>query len=219
MKILKNFVFIMLLTFSFTSMIKAECDDKTISNLKLQADNLEFNYEYIEDLYSDDFDLNIVNRFNIYISGINEQLYINDVSNMRLYTSANVVDSLIKIENIEGGNNLKFEIFSKECDKKLRTVNIKIPFYNIYSENELCLQYSDATPCNKFLDYEMTQERFDKEISVYINKEDNKDSSESLFTKFINVISANFIYIIATIIVVSLVIAVYVINKKRRELN
>ena len=225
MKILKKFVLIMVLTFSFTNMIKAECDDKTISNLKLQASNIEINYEHVDDLYSEDFDLKIVNLFDVHVIGLTSDMYIlvEHDSIVDTYEYSNVVDGILNINKIDGGQSLKIIVYSTECNEKLKTFNISIPYYNSYYDSEQCAKYPDANVCNEFYEYEMTYENFDKGINDYINKLNNNNEKDNqnnnLFSDILNFIIKNILYIIISLIVIAGTIVAIIVHKKRRELS
>lgn len=225
MNILKKFIFILLLAFSFANMIKAECDDKTISNLKLQASNIEINYEHIDDLYSEDFDLKIVNLFDVHVMGLTNEMYIlvEHDSIVDTYEYSNVVEGVLKIEKVDGGQSLKIIVYSTECNEKLKTFNIAIPYYNSYYDSEQCTKYPDANVCNEFYEYEMTYEKFNKGISDYINKlNDNNEKNNqnnNLFSNIINFIIENFLYIIISLIIIAGTIVAIIVHKKRRELS
>ena len=225
MNILKKFIFILLLAFSFANMIKAECDDKTISNLKLQASNIEINYEHIDDLYSEDFDLKIVNLFDVHVMGLTSDMYIlvEHDSIVDTYEYSNVVDGVLKIEKVDGGQSLNIVVYSTECNEKLKTFNITIPYYNSYYDSEQCAKYPNANVCNEFYEYEMTYEKFNKGISDYINKlNDNNEKNNqnnNLFSNIINFIIENFLYIIISLVIIAGTIVAIIVHKKRRELS
>lgn len=225
MNILKKFIFILLLAFSFANMIKAECDDKTISNLKLQASNIGINYEHIDDLYSEDFDLKIVNLFDVHVMGLTSDMYIlvEHDSIVDTYEYSNVVDGVLKIEKVDGGQSLNIVVYSTECNEKLKTFNITIPYYNSYYDSEQCAKYPNANVCNEFYEYEMTYEKFNKGISDYINKlNDNNEKNNqnnNLFSNIINFIIENFLYIIISLIIIAGTIVAIIVHKKRRELS
>lgn len=224
MKSLIKYFFAMLIFFFSCNIIYAECDDKTISNLKLQANNIEINYKYNYDLYNEDFDLEIVNIFDIYVTGLTNEMYLYvefDGQGVNYYYD-DLIDGILKINTINGGSTLKLIVYSTECNQKIKTINYTLPYYNLYSDDELCKQYADASVCSEFLDYDITYKDFKNKIDEYINKingNTNSNDNNNLFSKLIDFIKNYYIYILISVgIVVCMVIGI-IIHKKRGELN
>lgn len=207
------------LFFMMIDSTSAECDDKEIALLREQVKNVSIEYEHVEDLYSEEFDLKIVNLFNIYVYGLNDKFILRDVNNKRIYTVEDLSDGMLKFEYVDGGTSLKYEILSSECDTKIKSITLKLPFYNSFSENEKCKEYKEAKVCSKFLNYELTKEKFDSEIQKYIDDLNEKKQEDNLFNKIINVISENLIYIIFGIVLVTFAAIGIIVYKKRRELK
>lgn len=212
-------IILFFLCFLCCEMVHAECTDEKIAELKEQSNNIEVKYEYKDNLYNEDFDMSVVNIFDIYIYGLTDDLYINVSDDDLFYDSNNLVDGVLKIENINGGSSFKFDVYSNECAKKLKTINFNVPYYNSFYENELCKTRQDASVCSKFLNYELSYEKFKNEIEKYDKDKNPSNDGNNDTLNILNIILNNLIYIALGVLIIIIVVVFIVIYKKRRELS
>lgn len=121
------------------------CSQEDVTRLRTLASYIEVNYEYIkeEEIYSID------------ITGLTEELFIEDVTNSKIYKVNDLVDGSIVFSTEIG--NLSLKVYTSSCYfNTLRTINLKLPKYNIYSEYEICreLEKFQIDMCDPWYDGE-----------------------------------------------------------------
>ena len=183
-------------TFMFTIKVDAETTCSKLADLKTEAGLVEANYELVKSERSPEGDIdNTLYYYDTYITNVTEDLYIKigDI----VYTSNSVVDGTIKTRFEFGGYNAKIEIYGSSksgCkDTWLRTITLKLPRYNRFSEYKECEGHTDQYPIcardgntKKMEDSEFLEE-IKKEAKEYQekqaekekkgNKKDNKDKN------------------------------------------
>lgn len=200
------------LFFSFNLRVDAAlCDREYIEELKDLSDQVEISYEYIYDNDSDGDSEIAVNTYMITINLLSEELFVS-YNNRNYYFSKNnngiisfVVDS----------GDLMLSIHSRRCtDYRLKTVNINLPKFNVYSYKKECKQLKDLDldVCNPWYQGVLTDEKFSDVINEFLNNSGEKNNIseiELFFKKY-------YIYIICFIaILIGLIF--YIIHIRRRS--
>ncbi len=173
---MKKVLIILLLVFSLLiNDVNAECDDKTRLEINTAASNVSANLEMVKkviDLEGNlhpeiDEELAFVTGSGytrtmftyINIDNINDKIYLNITS------EDDDIDQIIDINNSLDGKwqyqvpdiyeirNYTIKVYSNVdgCkDEEVRTLNIKSPMYNLYSESRLC-ENNDAYYCQEYI--------------------------------------------------------------------
>lgn len=147
--------------------VNAECTKEEIDKMNLYGTNVKASYNLIDNSVKKTATEDGLSRnyiipnfaFNITVYNIMDSLYVK-ISN-------NINSEIINIKNSDTTNNMytfvnsdfvnaynyKLDVYysSPGCgEKKIKTINISKPRYNVYSETDIC-QESDANICKKFL--------------------------------------------------------------------
>jgi hypothetical protein len=202
-------LFLLLTTYSY---VDAEtCDNNDIARLKEIAKNVTVDYKYDEDAEG----YGTYGQYLVTINGLTSEIYgyveLEDEIKNYYYDSQNsgVVD-----DYMDSGTK-KLKIYSETCDDiVLRTINIEMPLYNIYSGNDECegISGDDLDVCSKFIDKEISYSVFKNAINNYKNKQDNSSIKKlSFFGKYK--------YPIIAIGVIFFVVIVFFVIKHRRDRN
>lgn len=203
------FMFVLLLL-SYDNVKAEACDEDDIKRLKEIANNVIVDYSYNEDYENyDNYGFH-----DVAISGITNEIYgrmFLDVSNEVILNYDD--DNLGTFEEaVEEGPKTLY-IYSKMCDDTLlKKLNVKIPYYNIYSTYEECKGISgdELEVCSKFLDKKISYSTFQNAIRKY-NSNNVVNSPLSFFEKHK--------YIVIGIIVVIAVAVLAFVVKRRKDKN
>ena len=221
---MKKFIYliIMLLLFMFNGNdVKADCDEN-IDELKVEAKKIEITYKLNEEYY------------------VNEEkvtgTFIIEIKNMPSTMFARILgpdiyiwyeeDNVIVKDGIEDGTK-KIAIYSEKCGIHLRTVSVKIPKYNKYSEREECIgiDTEELDVCDKWYPYELNESTFQYKINKYIEKQQEKQEQQiekektKVMDTIIEFLKNYYIYIIMGIVTIVLITLLIVVRKKRYSLE
>lgn len=201
-------VFILL----FNSNVYAEsCDSTDIQRLRVVADDVDISYDYLDNYYEDGFLVNGV--FKITINNISDELYIvesNDNLDLRNYS---INDGSIAIEKMYTGDK-NFKIYSKECGKLLKSIRIKLPYYNSLYEDDVCKDYKDKIDeCSKLTDSVYTY----SDVYTAVNKNNviTDDNNDEKRTNFFN--SKLFYTICGGVLLFIVIFVILIINRRRKR--
>ena len=122
-----------------------------------------------------------------------------------------------------------FDIYSSKCAEKVDSLLVKIPRYNVYSEDPLCegIDGDKFSLCGKYYESDVTYESFKERVENYraIHKidskkdkqeviEDKKNINLDIIIKYINKYKT---YILGSIISILLIVIITIIIKKKRS--
>lgn len=221
MKRIKYFITIVMLMSIISPKVYAECTDEELNNIKKETDKIEITYKHLGKIESE---IIVTNQFIVTIKNIPSEVYIVESINNKKYQENEIIDGKITDNYITG--KWIFDFYSSECNAKIRTINVKLPRYNPYSENELCegINGDDFKLCNKYYDYEVSYDVFLKRIEQYkalhkTQSEKEVKYSDGFFDKLKGILIKNKLYIgisFASIIVI-VILAWLIIKRKRRK--
>lgn len=170
---------------------------------------------------------NIVNnetKYNLEILNINKYIYVTNNINKNIYRE----DSTI--ENINPGTKVILYVYATDatyCEGyKANTINIQIPYYNIYSTNSLCKGYETYALCNETSNINITEKEFEIQMKAYIeslknnNNEKEETTDDTTTTNnfdIINFVVKYNIYISSFGVLLLIGYIVYMINKMNKE--
>ena len=131
----------------------------------------------------------------------------------------------LKIEDLKPGSSLVINVYAAKdsyCDTyKARTMMINVPYYNKYSEKEICNNYRNYSLCKENTNITLTEAEFDKEMNNYIEslKAKEKANQETIdddtldFTRFLEKYG---IYVGIGVVLVAAGITAYVMWRKKK---
>lgn len=218
--------------FIFMPSVNAICDNEKIMGLKELAKNIEITYEldldgkvYTSKDKNKNFSLdnngNEVPQGNmkVIISGMNEQLVLNDKTYNRTFKYTQSDNGIIIVNNEMHGSR-QFVVYSNICNKAIRNISIKIPRYNEYSTSPLCkgIDVKKLPICGTWYEKEVDYKTFEKMVKDYKNKpvEVKKNNDWQELVEFLEYY---YLYILIPFIAIIAIIAILVIRRKRSELE
>lgn len=167
-------VLIVMLLFKIN--VQAECTSEELQALKIEANNLQFQYELkknVDEIYTSKeeyfvYEIKVYNMTkNLFIYGSN--------TNVFEYSDVNS-NGFVSIGDYIPGSDLDFDIRSSNETKCFNTslVNKKVslPYYNEYSERKECENFKEYAICKTNTNTSnITEEQFINEIDKIKNKE------------------------------------------------
>lgn len=196
------------------------CDKEDRLNKKEIANSVEITATLAKDENGKD-----TGNYNLTIKGLDNEFYIEETVTDQLYSSNTFTNGTLTINNLESGN-YRFKIYYDVCaDELLKTIKYRLPKYNHYANNSLCkgITKDDLDVCDKFYQGELTDEIFEQRIYDYLQKKENIAQQEkkenSIPNKIIKFVKEYYIYVIAALIFLVIIISRIVINKKRGVLE
>ena len=127
------------------------------------------------------------------------------------------------------GCKWNFDIYSSKCAQKVDSLLVKIPRYNVYSEDPLCegIDGEDFSLCDKYLEYEVSYDTFKRKVEEYKKahevkkvepkKDEEQFSIKMIINKVLEFIINYQIYIIIILGVLLLILIIIIIVKKKKK--
>ena len=193
----------MIIIFIIPGIVQAEFSYERTAELSRIASNVQFSYDYDDDL-----------NFNVTISNLTNDIYITDDS-MNFFSGTGE-----KNMNYINGTSISYSIFSNDpsCkDEKLLTKYVNLPSYNYYYSSDECQRYPNFKYCTLWGATDIDVEQFESELAKYINSEDvvnNEVKKNNLWLDFLEDNKVQIIVCLIGIIVIALIFVVRRIRKK-----
>ena len=213
--------------FIFVPHVNADCDNDRINELKNLAKNVEITYELDEnkseeELKAYDPDSIAGGVVKIIITGLTEGLSITDEVANVTYNYDDTDNGIIVIYNVTNGSRT-FKVYSTECDKKVRTLFIKIPTYNKYSLDPLCqnIPKEELSVCNTWYESTISYDEFKKKVENYnaLKNPIEPEVKKNKFDEIIELLKKNYLYIVITIVLLIVMVILAKLRRKRSELE
>lgn len=210
----KYLIVAILSIFLFISPTKAEqCDSDDIARLKNLAEHVDVSYTIMNAFtvtYYEEEPITYKDRYKIQLLNLTNEIYglIKEGNYQRNFTAENPV-----LEQVSPGS-IEITIYSSNCGKKLKTINLLLPYYN-YNYNEEECKNLDIEVCKEWTLNYISRDKYQREIEK-MHQNDSK-----IKTTIKDILKNNITYIIfGTIIFIFIITAmVTIINKKRSELK
>ena len=212
-KIIKLFVFLLVIFPTSTKAYFNSCNNADTVKLNKLASNILTNYTYTETTNGI--------KFNIILNNLNSNLYIYDVNKKQTYYSTGeiVLGDYYKNQTIE------YKIYSNLAYCKgyyINSIFVKLPSYNYYYKDQLCAGIEDYKLCKKWVNVNLSYEDFQKEVKSYkesLNKkeETKKNDDKSIYELILDFYIKYYYIILPIIIVVGGVFAIIIKKKKEKE--
>lgn len=215
-----NAIIILLLVFSIDIVNAESCDVDDTKRLKVLANNVEITYEYNDDIY-DNEGFKVYDTYKIVINNLTDELYVVEGKTDTNFSNYAIKDGAIVIDSMYSGKRT-FKIYSKTCDRVLKTYYITLPKFNYYSTDPVCEGKEDLEVCQKFYD---TSNIDDIEFYDLVMKSDNKDGNDnidddfnkSLFSICLDFVKDNYLFFsIGGGLMLILVVVIFVLRHKKR---
>lgn len=230
-KLILLFIVLAVLLFKIDVHAASTCTSDEKKALVTEAQNVIVEYE-LRKVTSDDMIDPRSYFYTVIISNISKNLYYKIGINTYTYNNANKNREIVlKDFFIGGGTTAKIFIYSADkskcTDTLVRTVLLKMPYYNYYSEREECKGLSKYSICDVNSNTSNIEEKdFLAEIEKAKKMEEEKNSppkeeekEKSLIDKCISYIQENYMKICVVIVSVIIIILVIILILKRINKN
>ena len=214
MKIYKKTIFTIILFLICITNTYAACTQEEINEFKKIEDEYTIKYEFNKDTkdYTITFNAPLPEK---YTYQFNEDI---DIKNLEMTTETN-----FKISKVTPGEH-QIEIMgiTKECLGIIKTITLKLPEYNNYSEDLLCEGIEEFVLCQPTYDKDIDYDTFVSRVNTYKKskekKQNNKIIQNEKDNKIIEYIKDNLIQIIiVAIFIVLVIITAYIMIKSIRK--
>ena len=215
MKKRKYFILTAILFLSCIPKTYATCTQEEINEFKKVEDDYKVTYEFNHDTkdYNVTFHTPLINKFDY-------EIYTNIKLNCQKLNEIEVECYNIPINEYE----LSIVGTSDSCNDVLKKLTLKLPEYNIYSDDPLCEGIEEFYLCQPTYEKKVDRETFESRVNTYknSNKKEETEKNETLEeNKISEYIKENLIQIIIIIVFIILVIITIIltansIRKSRR---
>ena len=218
---MRKIVMFLIVIFSFvifSNDVSAEvCDDADMQRLKQLANMIEVNYEYIDGkpIGDSEDDSYSVNSYYLFINNLTEQLYIKD--GIDEYYHSDLENGTLKL--IHNSGQIQLLVYSTRCrDIVLRTIDLKLPKFNVYSFRNECIELKDLNLdfCDEWYQGYLDDRIFATYVEPYLV---NRNIEISFKDKVLNLLENYYIYMIIGVVSIILLILLIVRYKKRSVLE
>ena len=200
----------------------ATCNEKANNEL---IKNIQITYRHLtKEEAIEKFNIHSSNIYTFNISNVPKDMII-EINSTEKTISNETTNELINIENFSwgtGGNTISFSVYNKEYNPCFfyELKEIKLPWYNSYSETDFCKDNKDFKYCKKYLKVRITETNFNKEKERYENnkeKELSEKKEEDKNTNLLTFISDNYMSIICITFLLIIVISTIIKIRKRKR--
>lgn len=232
MKQLKYVLMFIMLVF-IPNIVKAEdCSVTNTSRLKKIASNITTKYDYSENLPTTGYG-NV--NFTVTISNVISDIYIMKVDDY--YNKVGTVyygdsNNQVIISGLSEGTSYHFVAFGNTGDWCVGTIvyefYVTTPSYNKYYTNALCKKVPDYKYCQKWVNFNLTEEEFTKNVNEYIKsleveetpaEEEEPEEQYQIFIKIMEFLTKYDIPIFGSIVLISILGIIYLKRKDNFDLK
>mgnify|MGYP007056161932 CR=1 FL=1 len=212
MKKIYLLLLLMMIALNTNAITLDTCTTEKMNNLKEIASKIEFNYTY-EDKEG-------VLDFTIHATGLNNEikaLIIEDFYSMNYKEFKNDGTGNSKLSGFKEGDNVAVTLKAytpDQCSTRTITVKqVKIPYRNLYYDEEFCKVNPNFKYCNEFIESKITKEQYDREMKKYLEGENVKEPEENKVNVML-IIGIG----VAAVALVGGVVTYILIRRKKNEL-
>jgi len=228
-KILYVLVFVMCLLLCDLS-VDAQCSDSELSKLSSLASKVKITYQYNEEY--EKLKLPVYGSFNVYITGLDSNdIYIEDYSSLTNYDASDVVDGVVTISDVSGGDRDIYVVSNLDnCKGSLiRKITVNIPKFNYYAVSSYCdgIDGNEFVYCDKWYQMSFNKSTFLRELELYKNKKDDitddndddndgdnvVDEKDNWLNDFVE---SYYVYIIVGIILL-IVVVIWLVTRRKKD--
>jgi len=200
------------------------CTNDELSRIKEVAKKVEINYEYEFKEINQNGETIRYPVYSLVATNLSDEIKVLIIKN---YLSGdykefkNGKETTASLNGFSEGEkvNITIKAFTpNKCSgKTVRSIVVKLPYYNNFSEEDICKVYPEFKYCSEFVDQTIQLDTFNQEIEKYIELQEvevnNDEVKEDNWTLLI------IIGIIVAILFITLIISMIVIKiRKKSEL-
>lgn len=225
MKQLKYILFSFLIIFLSIISVNAQCTNEELLAEKEKAENIKITYKHLGEVTKDDGS-KVYNEFLVTTKNLAEgqYIYLSPLANEDFVEKDNTIQITLTTGKWE------YNIYSSKCKEIVKTINVNLPKFNMYSIDPLCkdIDGDDFTLCSKYLEYEVSRETFERKINEYRkthtinNKDNNKEENINInyiINKALDFINKYNLYIAGFLLVILVILIIIIIKKKLKKRN
>ncbi|HIU22919.1 MAG TPA: hypothetical protein IAD49_05000 [Candidatus Fimihabitans intestinipullorum] len=213
-----------------------DCDYQQLAKLKKYANNIHYDYDYVEQ--------NGTVKFRIRFTNISKYVILQDLTTGQTYTNVNEVS----IGGLDAGKTYSFivrvsstpvstytykeyidgtwiereysSVFADRCENtELKKIYVTLPSYNPYYNLPVCDGLEDYDMCFKWQKHELSKEEFESQVMEYKKKQvvekQEKEKPEPTLLEQVILLYTQYYYIPLALIIIVCGILIY--REKRNE--
>lgn len=216
MKIYKYTIFTVILFLICITNTYAACTQEERNEFKKNEDEYTVKYEFNK----------TSKLYDLYLTGKQSKKYAYSISLTKELECSPTNDTTIKCINFPP-NEYTIEITgnTSTCDDVLKTITLKLPKYNKYSEDPLCNGIEEFVLCNPTYDKEIDYENFVSRVETYKktkdkqeennhNQEINKEEDTNYISIVKDYVEKNLLEIIIVMVFIVLVIITTIVTAR-----
>ena len=216
----RNVLFVLLLFFVNISFVYADCTEKEKKTFREISSNvtIDNSFDYATKTYTLVINLVDDSKYDINLNNRNDSII-----------DCSVKDSVYTCTGFKSGDyDFTIDGITDTCDITLKRINVRLPKYNKYYEQDICDGYHYLAVCSEFFDRDITEDELINILSSYDKKDDDdleqKDvKKDSFLDDVVNFLISYYIEIIVVIVFIVLLILTIIMivrsSKKRRRLE
>ena len=198
-------------------LVKADCTTEEIKHFREIEDDYKVTYEF--DKETKTYTLTFYNP--------EPDMYDFVITNGGFENNCETINDNSAVCTNVTSKNYTIEVvgFTDSCEDTLKTITLKLPKYNEYSEDPLCNGIEEFVLCQPTYDKEIDRDTFESRVATYKKNLESKETKEEVKvkeeSKIIRYIKDNLIQIIVvSVFVIMLIITIILtansIKKSRR---
>ena len=191
--------------------ISADCTEEALKEFKGVKDEYTVKYEFNKS----------TQNYTIYFNApLPEKFYYQIYTDMQLDCSAEDNKTLKCINFPSGNYEVVVSGITEECNDSLKTIKLKLPKYNEYSEDPLCEGIEDFVLCSPTYSKDIDYESFVSRVNTYkkgLEKQEEPEPEEpdqTIIDTTIEYVKNNLVSIIIVIAFIILLIITIIITAK-----
>ena len=157
----------LMLSLLFINKTYAACTQEEINEFKKIEDEFKVTYEF--DINTKDYKVTFNNMYH------EKYGYLIDI-NMPLNKPSGGEKSETYLNIPSGNYNIRIAMISKTCTDTLKTINLKLPGYNKFSEDALCEGIEEFVLCQPTYDKDIDYDTFVSRVKTYKNTKQKKEN-------------------------------------------
>ncbi len=201
------------------STVYCDCTDSDVEQYKKEASSINVSYERDKDA-TDAFDAPVYDAYIVTIKNLYDNYYIEDnksgikIGKDYLYEGETAENNTYVSDALSSGVK-KLKVYHNGCSTVIKTIELKLPVYNVYNEDPLCdnVNKSNVKVCDKWLENQITYEEFYNEVSKY--KEEN-NTNKNFTNNVLDFFKNNYITVIVAVLIFALIVVLASVIKKKR---
>lgn len=219
----KYILFSFLILFLSIISVNAQCTNEELLTEKEKAEKIIVTYNHLGEVTKDDGS-KVYNEFLVTTKNLAEgqYIYLSPLANEDFIEKDNTIQITLTTGKWE------YNIYSSKCKEIVKTINVRLPKFNMYSIDPLCkdIDGDDFILCSKYLEYEVSRETFERKIDEYrkthtINNEDNNKEENIninyIINKALDFINKYNFYIAGFLLVILIILIIIIIKKKSKK--